>query len=87
MVAPVRYQRELDEVGHELARQLARWGDQRHGDFKWLTILMEEVGEASESSLDGFDANTYDELIQVAAVAVNHARTIRLRAQAVEPPS
>lgn len=70
---------ELFRLDLEFHAQWHKWGDQRHDDFKWITVLTEEVGEAAKDSLEGRDYYLYSELIQVAAVALNHARTVRLR--------
>ena len=60
----------LELVCNERGEQDAKWGKQNHDMHKWLTILMEEVGEAAERALNN-DAECYgQELIQVAAVAV-----------------
>jgi NTP pyrophosphatase (non-canonical NTP hydrolase) len=72
---------ELSDVYEELERQWDKWGDQLHDNFKWITILGEEFGEACEAALDHDDDHLYEELVQVAAVAVNFARTLRLRTQ------
>ena len=59
----------LDEVALERQRQEDKWGQQNHEPFKWMTILMEEVGEAAKDALE--NKSTYrDELVQAAAVAV-----------------
>lgn len=65
----------LDRVRQERERQDAKWGEQNHDPFLWLTILTEEVGEAAQAALkarfSGQSIDAYrDELIQVAAVAV-----------------
>jgi NTP pyrophosphatase (non-canonical NTP hydrolase) len=70
----------------EVEAQYDKWGEQLHDNFRWNTILMEEVGESAEASLDGNDDHLYVELIQVAAVAVNYARTIRLRYEPSNQP-
>lgn len=59
----------------ERERQLAKWGVQHHDAFTWMSILMEEVGEASQAALHdvfgGKHAGTFEtEMIHVAAVAV-----------------
>jgi NTP pyrophosphatase (non-canonical NTP hydrolase) len=64
----------LFEVEKERARQDKLWGSQR--DFtthQWLAILMEEVGEVARAALSHDRDNWYEELIQVAAVAVQMA--------------
>lgn len=42
----------LDEVLVERRRQDEKWGPQDHSDYKWLAILQEEIGEASEALLE-----------------------------------
>jgi NTP pyrophosphatase (non-canonical NTP hydrolase) len=70
-------QRVMSEVISERNRQDQRWGVQNHSDYKWLAILTEEVGEVARDALEG--RPVYDELIQVAAVAIAWAEaTLRL---------
>jgi hypothetical protein len=57
-------------IRDERTRQDAKWGPQHHEDGKWLLILTEEVGEASQASLQGREDDTVAELIQSAAVIV-----------------
>lgn len=59
----------------ERKRQYEKWGKQRHDNYRWLAILMEEVGELAQAILHdqfgGAHAGTARiELIHVAAVAV-----------------
>lgn len=54
----------------ERIKQDKKWGLQRHSREKWLTILMEEVGELAKEALEKNDANYMEELIQVAAVSI-----------------
>jgi len=66
----------LQQVKYETERQQRKWGQQDHKPFHWMTILMEEVGETAEASLEmQFDPTWRKkyrkELIQVAAVAVS----------------
>jgi NTP pyrophosphatase (non-canonical NTP hydrolase) len=42
----------LTDVIKERSRQDAKWGEQNHSPEMWLTILMEEVGEAAQSILE-----------------------------------
>lgn len=58
------------EVCRERVRQDERWGVQRHGPDRWMTILVEEVGEAAQASLDRKWEAYRNELIQTAAVAI-----------------
>lgn len=65
----------LNDIMQERARQDEKWGEQNHKPPVWLTILMEEVGEASQAVLHekfgGHAAeNLREEMVQVAAVAV-----------------
>ena len=62
-------------VKHERIRQDAKWGEQDHDPFCWITILGEEFGEASRAAMErhfgnGTDAELMTELAHVAAVAV-----------------
>lgn len=56
-------------VLRERAYQYAKWGKQEHSPEKWLTILMEEVGEAAKGSFENDLAEFRKELVQVIAVA------------------
>lgn len=74
------------EIKKERERQDQLWGKQNHEPLLWLSILMEEVGEASKEISDSLTDNNIDdtytqrqkerysryreELIQVAAVTV-----------------
>lgn len=65
----------LVSVMEERARQDAKWGQQDHDPFTYLTILMEEVGEASKCALHARfggeeAAHLREEAVQVAAVAL-----------------
>ncbi len=43
---------------------------QKHGNFGWSSILLEEAGEAAQEVNKGNDERLFSEVIQVAAVAV-----------------
>lgn len=61
----------LQAIREERVRQDEKFGSQRtHTPEKWLTILVEEVGEVAEAILGEEDKNYPVELVQVAAVAV-----------------
>ena len=63
--------RVLADVQAERRRQTDRWGVQHHADYRWLSILTEEVGEVAKAINDEEDiAALRAELVQVAAVAV-----------------
>lgn len=83
----------LKEVVAERARQDERWGVQNYGDFEGISILTEEVGEAAKAANEanfnssptrGDFSHLEVELIQVAAVAINHVQIIRRRAKKAE---
>lgn len=76
----------LKEIVAERERQDAKWGEQNHAPFVWLSILGEEVGEANKAALESVvfrkdkpidewlnsGLQKYrTELIQIAAVAVS----------------
>lgn len=65
----------LDEIFDERKRQDQKWGIQKHGAYKWLAIIMEELGEASEAALEADACNLSpeeyeNELLQTAASCV-----------------
>lgn len=60
----------LAEVRKERRKQDKMWGEQNHDDTYWLAILMEEVGEASERTLNDDKERLREELVQTAAVVV-----------------
>ena len=72
----------MKEVMSERINQEEKWGEQNHLPDKWMTILMEEVGEACKAALEAYphteeliERHTAlqqwrEELIQVAAVAI-----------------
>ena len=41
-----------DLIQIERNAQDEKWGEQRHSDEKWLTIILEELGEAAKAVLD-----------------------------------
>jgi hypothetical protein len=54
----------------ERMRQDAKWGEQNHNDWKWLTILTEEIGELAKCILEDDSVNGVKELGECAAVCV-----------------
>lgn len=58
-----------ESVFIERSRQYQKWGLQDHDEDKWMTILMEEIGEVARAILEDDPNNYREELIQVAAVA------------------
>lgn len=77
----------LGEVLQERERQQAKWGEQDHDPAVWLMILGEEVGEVNNAALEHLMGNLPDlsayreELIQVAAVAVQAVENLDKRAE------
>ena len=78
----------LWEVRRERKNQDLKWGQQDHGDFEWVSILTEEVGEAATDANEanfpsGRNVGDYSllrsELLQVAAVAVAWVEAIDRR--------
>jgi transcriptional regulator with XRE-family HTH domain len=79
----------LMDVVAERARQHSRWGVQDHSWPEWMLILTEEVGEAAQAANEahwqrGDLTQMRDELIQVAAVAVQIVEAIDGAAVVVE---
>ncbi len=61
----------FEAIQAERDRQDVKWGANRYlAKEVWLTILMEEVGEAAKAALEADTEGYAKELIQVAAVAV-----------------
>jgi NTP pyrophosphatase (non-canonical NTP hydrolase) len=65
-----RFNAIMSQITTERGRQDAKWGEQNHDFPKYLTILMEELGEASKAFLEKDITNLRTELIQCAAVTV-----------------
>ncbi len=63
-------------VQAERDRQDRKWGEQNHHPYKWLSILMEEVGEASKAVLESELVDYHKELTHVAAVAIAAAESL-----------
>ena len=60
----------FDKIKDERDYQDAKWGENRNlEDTYWLSILVEEVGEAAKAILQ-VTPNLEEELIQIMAVAV-----------------
>ena len=68
----------MEAILYERGKQIQKWGQQDHNDYKWLTILGEEFGESAKAILDS-DKNLEYELVQVAAVCVAWIECIRKR--------
>ncbi len=67
----------LNEIVKERKRQDQKWGEQNHEPVEWMSVLIEEVGEAGKAVLeDRLKHNTNglhnyrEELIQIAAVTI-----------------
>lgn len=85
--------RAIDSIAVERSRQNRKWGLQRHSWPEWIAILTEEVGEASHEAVEEHYRPTGDlsqlreELIHVAAVAVQIVEHIDDLTGALETPS
>lgn len=82
--------RVLAEVENERISQKQKWGLQNHDIYRWLAILGEEVGEANQAALhtefEGGHASTVrEELIQIAAVAVQIVECLDRRRMMLAP--
>lgn len=80
----------MKDVKLERIRQFMKWGNQNHDWGEWLPILGEEFGEVCQAiAFEMFgpqketDADDlYEELIQLAAVAIQMAEHYRKKAVA-----
>lgn len=61
----------IDEVIEEQKRQHEIWGEQNHGSFKYLSILVEEIGEIAKAILEHDTENIRVEVIHSAAIAIS----------------
>ena len=52
----------------ERNNQIEKWGEQRHTDEKWLTIILEELGEAAKAVLEENEEGLLEEIVQTAAL-------------------
>lgn len=52
-------------------------GAHRSGNLTWMDVLLEEVAEVAEEADLGYSQNLYEELVQVAAVALQWAEKVR----------
>ena len=64
-----------EEIRAERVRKDEKWGEQDHDPCYWITILIEEVGEAARAVLEGYCSGSElgrltSELVQVAGVAI-----------------
>lgn len=80
----------VGDVLNERERQNQKWGEQNHDDGWWTAILAEEVGEAAQAALHGrfggrAAGTLRDELVQVAAVAVQWIECIDRRIAPAPP--
>ncbi len=60
----------FSDIRKERDRQEFLFNGRRNSLLKWMCILSEEHGEVAMAILDRDDENMYEELVQVAAVAV-----------------
>ena len=65
-----RFSNALQSILKECDSQDEKWGEQHHFNHVWLSILIEEIGEASKSLNELEFSNLEKELVQSAAVLV-----------------
>lgn len=82
----IAFERVMDQVRRERARQDVMWGEQNHDDAGWNYILGEEYGEVQKALCENhFDYAGADpgeirkELIETAAVAIAWVEAIDRR--------
>lgn len=68
-----------ENIKSERLYQDNRWGVRNQENEKWLSILVEEIGEVAQAMLEGENLKVREELIQVAAVAVAWLECIERR--------
>ena len=71
----------------ERLQQNVKWGEQNHDNYKWLAILMEEIGEAAKAITEDINNQNYPhlacienleiELVQSAAVIIQWIECLR----------
>lgn len=66
----------LDELSEEMLRQHAVYQDMRHPGYKWVTILVKQVGELCDAIIRRNIAQCRHEAIQIAAVGIQIIKAI-----------
>ncbi len=61
----------------ERASQFNKWGQQNHNLDRWITILVEEIGEFASDVQEDKPVQAYYEMVQVAAVAMQILDSMR----------
>lgn len=72
----------FEGVIEEVLRQEEKWGVQDHDPYRWLSVLMEEVGEVGKELNDAFHrpldyGKLEEELVQVMAVCFSMIESLR----------
>lgn len=70
----------------ERNRQEMKWGFQDHDPQKWMSILMEEVGEVAKAINENDPANYEEELVQVGALVVAMLENHQWRGRSFDLP-
>ena len=76
----------LNLIRQERVNQDWKWGEQNHDPLYWMSILMEEVGEAAKALIEGKMGDYFDEIIQVGAVAAAMLEAYARKAEETEAP-
>lgn len=72
------YGQVIKDVTDERTCVFNKYGNQELNPYKWLGLLTEETGEVAKALNDGEPKqNLYNELVQVAQVAIQWAETIK----------
>nr|WP_319266007.1 MazG-like family protein [uncultured Draconibacterium sp.] len=74
----------LNEVKAERHRQNEKWGVQDHHPIEWMSILMEEVGEASKEIVDWNFANGINNVKDKVSPDVQEKRLKDYRAECIQ---
>ena len=63
-------EKDIDKLLNEDQRQHIKWGIQQHDPYRWLAILVEEVGELAQAILKAEFENDITEKIEKEAIQV-----------------
>jgi NTP pyrophosphatase (non-canonical NTP hydrolase) len=69
----------LDATAAEMRRQNAKWGQQDHDAYQWMSIIGEEMGEAFTALNEGDPQQYHQELIETAACCLQAVANLAIR--------
>lgn len=70
---------ELERAAAEMRRQNAKWGQQDHDAYEWVSIIGEEFGEVFKALNEDDEAGYRKELIETAACCLQAAANLKIR--------